>query len=239
MWNRVVLVLVLFGVMPLTAGAGTYSQSATTISLFCDVGKHCRSVSVRSPDGTRIVRREFKWDPKSHANLPYLGVETATDSWVPHIPFWLDVDALWSPDSQFIAFSGNPNGTTNGVRVFRVSDSRLSEIDVAREPFEDMLRTFPPCKARYADRKFCSTVNSVDDFNFAAVAWADPRTVVLMGEVPCSSLWGGIMCEVMGYEVDVQSGEIVQRMTAVEFKKRWQHVLAWRFHVPDPPEWQK
>ena len=58
-----------------------------------------------------------------------------------------------------------------------------------------------------------------------------------MGEVPCSGGYRGIMCQVMGYELDVPTGKIVRRMNAREFGEYWRKSIAWRFHVPDPPEY--
>ena len=47
------------------------------------------------------------------------------------------------------------------------------------------------------------------------------------------------MCQVMGYEVEVPSGKLVHAMTAREFKSRWQHSMAWKFHNPEAPAWKQ
>ena len=57
-------------------------------------------------------------------------------------------------------------------------------------------------------------------------------------EVPCSSSYGGIMCQVQGYEVNVPTGSIAMRLTARDIKARWQSHMAWTFHIPDPPEYR-
>ena len=36
--------------------------------------------------------------------------------------------------------------------------------------------------------------------------------VVVMAEVPCSTYMGGVMCQVLGYELSMPSGKIVRRM---------------------------
>jgi hypothetical protein len=46
---------------------------------------------------------------------------------------------------------------------------------------------------------------------------------------------GGIMCQVLGYEVDAKSGKILRRMEAKEFAKSWQHSMAWKFRIPERP----
>jgi hypothetical protein len=48
---------------------------------------------------------------------------------------------------------------------------------------------------------------------------------------------GGIMCQVMGYEVSVPGGTIARRMEASEFARRWQPSMAWKFNIPDLPEY--
>jgi hypothetical protein len=60
--------------------------------------------------------------------------------------------------------------------------------------------------------------------------------MVVMTEIPCSSRFGGIMCQILGYEIEVPSGEILRRMEPKEFERRWQHSMAWKFWIPDPPE---
>ena len=237
---RVLFVLVLLSSTPLISRAGTYSRSATRVSLMCDERRTCRPVSVRSPDGTMQVRRAFERDSESHLNLPEVRVITPKGTWDLNFPFWVDVDVLWSPDSQFVALSGNPTSYTNGIVVFRVSDSGPVEIDAAREPFEDMLRRFPPCRATHADKDLCKQISAHEDYlNFAAVDWSGDHTVVVMGEVPPSGSLGGIMGQVMGYEVELPSGKIERTMTAREFKARWQHSMPWRFTIPESPEWQQ
>jgi len=72
-------------------------------------------------------------------------------------------------------------------------------------------------------------------FNYATLAWLDNNTVVIMAEVPCSSSQGGIMCQVEGYEFNIETGEITSRMTARELKQKWQHALAFDLTIPDPP----
>jgi hypothetical protein len=186
------------------------------------------------------VRRDFNRDSESHLNIPEMTLFTPKSTWDLSFPFWVEIDVLWSPDSGFIALSGNPSGNSNAVEVFRISDSGPVKVDAVREPYRDMLHRFPPCRAENADPKFCKKFSEDEvNFNFAAVAWADAHTVVLMGEVPCSSSMGGIMCQVMGYEVELPSGKIERTMTAREFKARWQHSMPWRFTIPEAPEWQQ
>jgi len=74
------------------------------------------------------------------------------------------------------------------------------------------------------------------DYNMAAVAWTGGgRSLVIVGEIPCSSFHGGIMCQVMGYEIEVPTGRILCRMTARELKRRYQSEMAWDLTIPDQP----
>ncbi len=171
--------------------------------------------------------------------VPDIEVITASGHWDLPIPAdWVDFDVLWSPDSKFVALTGNLNGYIESVRVFQITESGPVSIDVAKMPFADMIRRFPPCRAAHADPTVCAASHDDKDFNFAAIAWTGTHTLVLMSEVPCTSLWGGIMCQVMGYEVDPPGGNIVETMTARDFQRKWQHEIAWSFHIPEPPEWQ-
>jgi hypothetical protein len=64
----------------------------------------------------------------------------------------------------------------------------------------------------------------------------DSSRMVVMTEIPCSSRFGGIMCQVLGYEIEVPSGKILRRMEPKDFARRWQHSMGWKFRIPDPPE---
>jgi hypothetical protein len=241
-------VVCLFAVLEVAAGfaqAGTYSRTATTVPLMCDVRRCAPVVNVRSPDGAKEVRRSLTPIGKDRSKLkvPSFEVVTPKGDWDLDVGDsngpWVNVDVLWSPDSQFVALSGNTNGYMNSVRVFRVTESGPIEIYVSREPFADMIRRFPPCRAAGADSDLCKELTDVDDLNFSAVDWMGEHILVLMGEVPSAGQYGGIMGQVMGYEVEIPSGRILRSMTAREFKTRWQHEMPFHLYVPDPPEWQK
>lgn len=241
---RAIFVLAALETAPCLANAGTYSRSATTIPIMCEARRCPSVVVVRSPDGAKEVRRTLTADSKDGVSIPTLEVRTPKGQW--DLPIgdseapWVDVDVSWSLDSQFVALSGNINGYMNSMRVFHIEDAGPVEIDAARKSFEDMLRRFPPCRGRSSvDPDFCEKISQHENYiNFAAVDWMDSHTLILMSEVPCESRWGGIMCQVMGYEVDASTGKIVDVMTAREFKKQWQHAMPFRFHIPEAPEWQ-
>jgi len=150
---------------------------------------------------------------------------------------WAQVEILWSPNSQSIALTGGFNAYTNSTQIFRLTASGTEEVSLVAL-HQDMARTYPPCKAQGAEEGICHAEENGASFNYASVAWANPHTVVIMAEVPCSSSQGGIMCQVEGYELDTQTGQIVTRMTARQLKLRWQKNLAFNLHIPSAPEWQ-
>jgi len=75
--------------------------------------------------------------------------------------------------------------------------------------------------------------------NMSAIAWTrGSSSLVVFAEVPCSSSHGGIMYQVMGYELDVPTGRILARMSALEFKRRYQADMAWPMRIPDQPSYK-
>jgi hypothetical protein len=149
---------------------------------------------------------------------------------------WHGVDALWSPRSNYLVVTGDLNAYTESTRVYEVTRSGVKLLDVFREANADMLQSFRPCKAFNIDREDCERQERDPFFNFAAIAWSGPSSLVIMSEVPCSSNYGGFMCQIMGYEIDVSTGHILRRMDARQFKAQWQHAMAWSFRVPEPPK---
>jgi len=103
-----------------------------------------------------------------------------------------------------------------------------------------MIKSFPPCRAKYADANECAGLaQHPEDVNVAAVDWTrGSSAIVVMAEMPCSSRFGGIMCQVLGYELDASTGRILRRMQPRVFAKEWQPSMAWKFHDPGPPEYQ-
>jgi len=151
-----------------------------------------------------------------------------------------DIDLLWSPDSKAFFINGGNGGGYWGfwVYVYRVDDPKMEPLDITGQAKLDMVKTFPPCKASRLDRNICLELEKNPDSNMTGIDWSGgSSTLVVMAQVPCSGGYGGIMCQVMGYELEVPTGKIVRRMSAGEFAKIWQKSMAWRFEIPDPPEY--
>jgi hypothetical protein len=60
---------------------------------------------------------------------------------------------------------------------------------------------------------------------------------VVLAQVPCTSNYGGISCQSMGYEVEVPSGKILKRLQPAEFKKTYQKFMEQKYDVPIPPQY--
>ncbi|MFZ0394819.1 MAG: hypothetical protein WCF17_20160 [Terracidiphilus sp.] len=233
------------------ASAGTFSRSATTVPLMCDSGK-CAAVAVHSPDGTEeirrtFVRRSFTWDKyglnkKMDLNIPHVEVVTPRGRWnlgLEDSTDWIDMDVLWSPDSKLVALTGEMASYIETVRVFAISETGPKQLDADMQPTQDMVRRLRPVCARYVGRLGCDPDQDEDGLNFAAVAWSDSHTLALMSEVPCDTMWGGIMCLAMGYDVDLPSGRIVGTTTPKAFMTRWKQSIPPSFRIPDSPDWNQ
>jgi hypothetical protein len=151
-----------------------------------------------------------------------------------------NIDLLWSPGSKAFFVNGGNGGGYWGfwVYVYRIEDSNLRPIDTTAEARRDMVETFPPCRASGLNRQTCLSLEKNPDFNMSGIDWSsDSSNIIVMAEVPCSGGFGGIMCQVMGYELNIPAGKIVRRMKASEFARNWRKSMAWRFRTPGPPEY--
>jgi len=159
-------------------------------------------------------------------------------------------ELLWSPNSKAFFISGGCGSAIAGfvVRVYLLDSANIDAgldldvgLDLTQEAMHDMVRSFPPCKALYHDPEVCKAMQTDREYyNMSGIDWLeDSSGIVVMSEVPSTSLYGGIMGEVMGYELEVPSGKILGRLNAKEFKMKWQKSMAWVFRIPDPPEYER
>ena len=147
-------------------------------------------------------------------------------------------EMLWAPDSQAFLVDGGTSAYAGFfVSVFQLDSSGTPHRrNVTKTAQRDMVASFPPCKAQNLDRIGCMRIEENPEFNMLGVAWSrGSSTINVLAEVPCSNLYGGIMCQVLGYEIEVNTGTMLKRLTARQVGHAWQHSLAWRLRVPDPP----
>ena len=149
---------------------------------------------------------------------------------------WRPQEVLWSPDSQRFVVNGGSSAYSGFTFVVFDITARVITRDITTPAQRDMFDRFPPCKAAFVIPQDCATVPGYA--NMSAIGWTrNSSAVLIFAEVPCSSTYGGIMCQVMGYEVDATTGRILQTVTARQMKSRWQKYMAWPMRIPDPPKY--
>lgn len=149
-------------------------------------------------------------------------------------------EILWSPDSKAFFINGGTSAYAGFfVTVYRLNQaSGLHREIITNQAQHDMVARFPPCKASNHDDDACRQTAADPQFNMSGIAWTrDSSAIDVFAEIPCSSSYGGIMCQVLGYELSVPSGRILRRFTAPEMKRLWQPMMAWKMTVPDPPRY--
>jgi len=205
----------------------------------------CKPLQVRSPDGKSVVVVGYKNDPEEQdikeASVTVFSNGKKLGEVVP--VGLVDDEIVWSPDSKAFFITGNSNANAwDAVAVHRIDDPELGPGFVTGEVEKDMARSFPPCRAKYYHPDNCAhlAAHPHEYIGVLGLDWVGGSSgIVVMAEVPCSSYFGGIMCQVLGYEVEVPSGKILKRMEPKEFKRLWQKSMAWKFRIPDAPEYEK
>jgi hypothetical protein len=145
-------------------------------------------------------------------------------------------ELLWSPDSSAFLVNGSTSSYAGFfTTIYRISTTGLQKLGVTQAAQSDMVSSFPPCRATKRDEQLCRSTIRNPNFNISGVAWLGTAQVVVAAEVPCSSSYGGIMCQVQGYVISVPEGSLVERLSAKELKGRWQSKMAWQMRIPDPP----
>jgi hypothetical protein len=146
-------------------------------------------------------------------------------------------EILWAPDSRAFFINGGESAYAGFfVSLYRIENNQVRKLKISAAAQRDMVASFPPCKASNRDVTLCTKIAHDPEFNMSGLAWVDRSSaVIVMAEVPCSSSYGGIMCQVLGYKLDAVTGKILQRMTARQLKSQWQHSMAWQLRIPSPP----
>lgn len=152
---------------------------------------------------------------------------------------WRPKEILWAPDATAFAINGSASAFAGfDVLIYRIRADGVVRVRVTAQAQADMVGAFPPCRASGLALPDCRTIASDPGFNMSVLTWTrGSSAVVVFAEVPCNSRYGGIMCQVQGYELDVPSGRILRRMTARDTKRRYQWAAAWPISIPDPPDY--
>jgi hypothetical protein len=246
---RIVLLIAVVLVRPTPAAHGerpTWARKATAFQEKCtersDFHK-CKSLRIPSPDNKSSVEVAYKKDNDMMfaflrlitpgKGIREIGVPCSNGN----------DELLWSPNSKAFFINGDCGSAISGfvVSVYLVDSANIDEgLDLTQEAMHDMVKSFPPCKALNHDPEECKVMQTDREYyNMSGIDWLeDSSGIVVMSEVPPTSRYGGIMGQVMGYELEVTSGKLLGRLNAKAFKMKWQKSMAWKFRIPDPPEYQ-
>jgi hypothetical protein len=247
-----VFFLVLLSPVSAPARKPVYARKATGFPTRCwrDQIKECRPLQIPSPDGLSVVRVSYHRENLDGANFILRASLQITEKDGSRVeidaPGLVEAELLWSPDSSsFLINWSNSLQGDQGIAIYRLSrlKSDLTQTEyqsVIAAAQVDMIESFPPCRAKDADAQDCTSLaNHPEYVDVAAVAWTrGSSAIIVMAEMPCSSRFGGVMCQVLGYELDSTSGKILRRMQPEEFARAWQPSMAWKFQDPGPPEYK-
>jgi hypothetical protein len=212
-----------------------WATSAVPFNFSC-VENPANSQQIPSPDGHLTAEVKCRAHSPNADPTYYLHITRPNGS---TRDFDLEEGAhelLWSPDSKAFFVNGGESAYAGFfVTVYEVNDG-LKKLTITTAAQRDMVTSFPPCKAFYRDQNLCTKITENPEYNMSGISWLNGSSaVVVMAEVPCSSDYGGIMCQVLGYEIAVPTGKILRRMSPTELKRDWQHSMAWDMRIPDPP----
>ena len=210
-----------------------WSRAASVLDTSCTPA----AAKLLSPDRRFTV--DVQCDVHNATDSPYLlrlraGKKQIAELVIPESAH----EIVWSPDSHAFFLDGGESADFGFfVRVYTIDDQAgVREHDVTSSARRDMVDAFPPCKAaNHAED--CKRIESNPEYNMSGLGWtADSEAIFILSAVPCTGSYGGIMCQVRGYEINVADGQIVQRLSAQQVKQHWQAMAAWNISVPDPPE---
>ena len=127
---------------------------------------------------------------------------------------WRPEELVWAPDASAFVINGSESAIAGfDFVVFDIERVPIAPVRISAAAQRDMIATYPECEARNLEPDDCRRIECKSEFNMSAIAWTRAaKAVVVFAEVPCSSTYGGIMCQVMGYELEVATGRILARM---------------------------
>lgn len=210
----------------------SWASGATPLDLSCSPTVH----PILSPDrrsSAQVICQTRKGDDPAYS----LQVRTDSGS-TEEMPLQERTqELLWAPDSRAFLVNGSQGGYWGFfVTVYELTPSGLKKAVITNAAQKDMVLRFPPCKAAKRDEAACTRLSRDPEYNMSGVGWArDSKSVFVFAEVPCSSSYGGIMCQVLGYQLGLPDGHILKRFTAPQVKAKWGQMMGWSMHVPDPP----
>lgn len=209
-----------------------WSRVASVLDMSCAP----TAAKLSSPD--RHITVDVLCDIRSATDSPYLLRVRAGKKQIAELPIPENThEIVWSPDSRSFFVDGGQSADTGlFVKAYTIEgETGVREHNVTTLAQRDMVDTFPPCKAANHDPD-CSLIETDPEYNMTGLGWTpDSKAIFVFAQVPCRSLYGGIMCQARGYEIEVASGQILQRLSAQQVKQQWQTMAVWNIRIPDPP----
>ena len=225
----------------LTPEKPIWAAEATALDLTCEPGKP----EIQSPDhrfSARVVCAEHKGmvadAPVTYKTYSLRVLARAGGQYEAPLGEGAH-ELLWAPNSRMFLVNGSGNSNSGFfVDVYQIEDSGIRKLTITGRAQKDMVKSFPPCKAWNRDEATCAGIASDPEFNMSALAWTkDSSAILVFAEVPCDSLYGGIMCQVRGYELNALDGSILKRLSASQTKQQWGKYAAWNIRIPQPPKY--
>ena len=232
---KIRLALFLLLLLPAAAFAGKPNWIKRATGFAGDCKGDCHPITVTAPDKKTAVEVLYQ-DGGAYLRVTQPGQPAREIHDVFSSPH---NDLLWAPDSKaFFVDAGEGMTSPSFVQLYLLDDPQLRSLDITRLVERDMVKTFPPCQALFLDQATCRKIEARPDYNMTAITWLeDSSAVVILAQVPCTSNFGGISCQSMGYEVEVPSGTIRKQLPPAEFKKQYQKFLEQKYEVPIPPQY--
>ena len=222
------------------AEPATWARGA--IALECKAGSTSGRQRIQSPDRRIAIELTCRssWPVALRVIHPD-GHEQALSLEKQGHDLWRPQELLWSPDSRMFVVNGSENAYSGfAITVYEIRPDRVLPHDMTNAVQRDMTASFPPCRAADLTEETCRRLEKDPAYNVSALAWAkDSSRLIVFVEVPCSSSYGGIMCQAQGYELEVPSGRILTRMSARDLKRLWQSSAAWNIRIPEPPAYRR
>ncbi len=218
-----------------------WAANATALDLRCEPG----GTGIQSPDhrfSVKVICDKHKGtvrgEPVTYETY-YLRI-LAADGRQYEAPLSYGAhELLWAPNSRLFFVNGSESAYAGFfVDVYQVEASGTRKLTITAAAQRDMVRSFPPCKAWNRDDVTCAGIARDPEFNMSGLAWTkDSSAILVFAEVPCDTLYGGIMCQVRGYELNALNGRILKRLSASQTKQQWGKYAAWNIRVPEPPKY--
>lgn len=218
-----------------------WAAEATALDLRCEPGEP----GIQSPDhqlSARVVCTEHKGmvvdTPVTYETYSLRVIARAGGQYEAPLGEGAH-ELLWAPNSRMFLVNGSENSNSGFfVDVYQIENSGIRKLTITGPAQKDMVKSFPPCKAWNRDEATCAGIASDPEFNMSGLAWTkDSSAILVFAEVPCDSLYGGIMCQVRGYVLNALDGSILRRLSASQTKQQWGKYAAWSIRIPEPPKY--